>query len=253
MTTFTTLRLWASLVLVGFIAAACGGDGDRSSGKEAAPTTAAPTPASAETFNPADFTAKVDHPFFSLVGFRPQIFEGTEKDPETGETIKTRGEKRLLDRTERVAGVEVAVIEHKEFEDGEIVEATFDYFAQHRDGSVWYFGERVDDYEDGKVVGHEGQWLAGEGNARAGVYLPANPAVGQVFEQERVPGVAEDRSEIVAVGAEVTTKAGKFTGCLRVKDFAPLSKTEEFKFYCPKVSIVREEQPNGTSDLVAFG
>ena len=255
MTTLTKTRILTALLLLAFTAAACGGDDESSSGEPAETTTSAPattTTAAAETVNPADFTTKVDHPFFSLVAFRPQFFEGTERSD--GETTKTRGEKRLLlDKTEVVNGVTVAVIEHKEFEDGELVEATFDYFAQHKDGTVWYFGERVDDYEGGKVTGHEGSWLAGEGNAKAGVFLPAQPAVGQEFEQERAPGVAEDRSTIVAVGAEVTTKAGKFTGCLRVKDFAPLSKTEEFKFYCPKVGIVREEQPNGTSDLVRFG
>jgi hypothetical protein len=255
MTTLTKKRMLASLLLLVLTAAACGGDDESSSKAET--TTSAPattsTQAAADTINPADFTNKVDHPYFSLVAFRPQFFEGTERDAESGETVKTRGEKRLLDKTEVVNGVTVAVVEHKEFEDGELVEATFDYYAQHKDGTVWYLGERVEDYEGGKVVGNEGSWLAGEGNAKAGIYLPATPAVGQEFEQERAPGVAEDRSTIVAVGAEVTTKAGKFTDCLRVKDFAPLSKTEEFKFYCPKVGIVREEQPNGTSDLVRFG
>jgi hypothetical protein len=255
MTILSKTRLWTSLLLVALVATACGGDDESSAGKETTTSTSA-TPTSqpmADAINPADFTDKVDHPLFSLVGFRPQFFEGTERDPESGETVKTRGEKRLLDKTEVVAGVTVAVVEHKEFDDGELVEATFDYFAQHRDGRVFYFGERVDDYEDGKVVGHEGQWLAGEDNAKAGIYLPVDLTVGKVFAQEQAPGKAEDTSTIVAVGADVTTKAGKFTGCLRVKDYAPLTKTEEFKFYCPKVGIVREEQPNGTSDLVRIG
>jgi hypothetical protein len=244
------------LLLVALAASACSDD-KSSSAKKSETTTSTQasttTAAAADTINPADFTNKVDHPFFSLVAYRPQVFEGTERDPETKETIKTSGQKRLLDKTEVVAGVTVAIIEHKEFDDGELIEVTQDYFAQHRDGSVWYFGERVDDYEGGKVSGHDGSWLAGEGNNKPGVYLPTTPAAGQEFEQERAPGVAEDRSTIVAVGAEVTTKAGKFTGCIRVKDYAPLTKTEEYKFYCPKVGIVREEEPNGSSDLVRFG
>jgi len=202
--------------------------------------------------NPADFSARVDHPLFSLVSVRSQDFEGTERDPEGGRTIKTRMEKRVLDQTEKIDGVEVTALEVKEYEGDELVERTLDYFAQHRDGSVWYFGERIDNYEGGKVKGHEGQWLAGEGNAAPGVYLPAQPAVGQMFAQEQAPGVAEDRSTILATGAEVTTPAGHFTGCIRVKDFDPRSKGEEFKFYCPKVGIVREEEPNATSDLVRY-
>lgn len=255
MTTLTKTRISTSLLLLALTAAACGGN-DKSS-KQAATTTSSAqvttTTAAAGTINPADFTTKVDHKFFSLVSYRLQVFEGSERDPKTGETTKTRGEKRLLDKTDVVAGVTVAVIEHREFEDGKLVEITLDYFAQHRDGSVWYFGERIDDYEGGKVTGHGGQWLAGEGNNKPGVYLPAQPAVGMEFEQERAPGVAEDRSTILAVGVEVTVPAGKFADCMRVKDYAPLSKTEEFKFYCPKVGIVREEEPNVTSDLVRFG
>jgi hypothetical protein len=207
----------------------------------------------AEAVNPADFTAKVDHPLFSLVAVRFQAFEGTERDPKTGEVTKTRMDKQVLDKTETLAGVEVTALEVKEYEDNELVERTLDYFAQHRDGSVWYFGERIDNYENGKVKGHEGQWLAGEGKALPGIYLPAQPQVGQEFAQERAPGVAEDRSTILAVGVEVTTPAGRFTGCIRVKDYAPLSKTEEYKFYCPKVGIVREEEPNATTDLVRYG
>jgi hypothetical protein len=236
-------RVAAALFLVVVPVAACGdGNGGRSA------------PESAEkAVNPADFMARVDHPLLSLVSVRSQAFEGTERDPETGATTRTRAEKRVLDKTDVVAGVEVTALEVKEYEDDELVERTLDYFAQHRDGSVWYFGERIDNYEDGKVTGHEGQWLAGEGNARPGLYLPANPVVGQEFAQEQAPGVAEDRSTILAVGTEVTTPAGRFTGCIRVKDYAPLSKTEEYKFYCPKVGIVREEEPNATSDLVRSG
>jgi hypothetical protein len=225
--------------------AACSGDKGGTSSSESTGTTAA-------TAAGRDFSAKVDHPLFSLVSVRSQTFEGTERDPKTGDVTKTRMEKRVLDQTETVGGVEVAVLEVKEYEDDELVERTLDYFAQHRDGSVWYFGERIDDYEGGKVKGHQGQWLAGEGNARPGLYLPADPVVGQEFAQEQAPGVAEDRSTILATGAEVTTPAGHFTGCIRVKDFAPLSNAEEFKFYCPKVGIVREEEPNATSDLLRY-
>lgn len=205
-----------------------------------------------EGINPADFSARVDHPLFSLVSFRVQEFEGTERDPASGAVTRTRVEKRVVEQTDTLAGVEVAVLEVKEYEGDELIERTLDYFAQHRDGSVWYFGERVDDYEDGKIAGHEGQWLAGEGNARPGLYLPAAPVVGQEFAQEQAPGVAEDRSTILAVDAELTTPAGRFTGCLRVRDYAPLTKAEGIKFYCPKVGIAREEEGDATSDLVRY-
>ncbi len=88
----------------------------------------------------------------------------------------------------------------REYEHGELVERTLDYYAQHRDGSVWYVGERVKDYEGGKVVGHEGQWLAGDGNATLGVFVPAEPRVGETLlvRRHRATSVRVPTSEFVS-------------------------------------------------------
>jgi len=82
--------------------------------------------------------------------------------------------------------------------------------------------------------------------------MPADPQVGDEFEQERAPGVAEDRSTVVAVGLEVTTEAGTFSDCIKTRDFAPLDNVTEFKYYCPDVGLVREEPRGGRLDLVSF-
>lgn len=246
---------WLLFVILTFAACSRGDGGPRQQARQSSSSTRVTQSMGAQPvgdIDPADFTARVDHPLFSPASYRLEVFEGTERDPDTGKTIKTRAEKRVQEKTELVAGVPVTVLEVKEYENDELVETTLDYFAQHRDGSVWYFGERINDYEGGKIVGHGGQWLAGEGNAKPGVYLPAKPSVGQEFAQERAPGVAEDRSTILTVGAEVMTPAGKFTDCIRVKDYSPIDKVDEFKFYCPRVGIVREEEPHATSDLVRY-
>jgi hypothetical protein len=226
--------LLAWLVLLALTGGACRGAGQAESGDEAAGSA-----------DPATYSATVDHPLVPLSLIPYTVFEGSELDPETGEAIEIRAEKRVLDETEVVAGVHVAILEVKEYEDGELVESTLDYFAQRQDGSVWYFGEAVSDYEDGKLVGHEGQWLAGEGGAKPGLFMPAKPKVGQVFEQERAPGVAEDRSTVVALGVDVTTPAGMFSDCIKTRDFAPLDNLTEFKYYCPGAGLVREDFPAG--------
>jgi hypothetical protein len=208
-------------------------------------------PLATPALNPADFQATVDNSLFPLSSLGPKVFEGEERDPETGEVIETRLESIVLGKTDTVAGVEVTVVEEKEYEDGELVESTLDYYAQHKDGTVYYLGERVDDYEKGKVVGHEGQWLAGEGENQPGVFMPAEPQVGDEFEQERAPGVAEDRSKVVAVDETVSTPAGNFTGCIKTEDFDPLGNVTEFKFYCPGIGVVREEFPGGHLDLIS--
>jgi hypothetical protein len=198
------------------------------------------------TLDSSQFSATVDNSLFPLATIRATVFEGTEGD------AKIRSASRVLERTGRVSGVPVTVVDVREYEDGELVEHTRDYYAQHTDGGVRYMGEAVDDIEDGKVVGHEGQWLAGKGNAKPGVFMPADPKVGDAFKQERAPGVAEDRSEVVAVGLSVTTPAGRFDDCIKTKDFAPLDKRTEFKYYCAGVGLVREQFAEGRLDLVRY-
>ena len=139
-----------------------------------------------------------------------------------------------------------------EYADGELTEHTLDYYAQHADGTVYYLGEDVDVYEDGQLVGHEGAWKAGEGENQAGVFMPATPEVGMVFEQERAPGIAEDRSTVLEVDVAITVAAGSFDGCMRTEDVNPLDDATEWKVYCPDVGIVREENDEGALDLVEF-
>jgi hypothetical protein len=204
------------------------------------------------TIGAADSTPRVDHPLVPISSVAVKVFAGSERDPETRERIRTRVVTRVLRGTRTIAGVRSAIVGVREYEDGELVESTRDYYAQRRDGSVFYMGEHVDDFEDGRIVGHEGQWFAGRRGARAGLFMPVDPQVGQVFEQERAPGVAEDRSTVIDLGRRVTTPAGRFSGCIKTRDEAPLDRLVEFKFYCPGVGVVREVGQTGRSDLVSF-
>jgi hypothetical protein len=236
--------LGAFALLLLLAAPSCGDDDDDDE--------AAPSAETSPALDPSGFSATVDNPFFPLSTVRVMSYEGTEGDPDTDETVDIRTESRVLPGTERVSGVPITVVDVREYEDGELVEHTRDYYSQGSDGGARYMGEAVDDIEDGKVVGHEGQWLAGKNGAKPGLFMPADPKVGDAFEQERAPGIAEDRSEVVAVGLDVTTPAGSFDDCIKTKDFAPLDKATEFKYYCSGVGLVREEFPEGRLDLVRF-
>jgi hypothetical protein len=209
------------------------------------------TQRAAAAINPADFQTKIDNPLFPLSSLAPRVFEGEERDPDTNALIKTRVESTVLPSTDVVDGVQVAVLNEKDFQNGELVESTLDYFAQHRNGDVYYFGERVDLYEDGQIVGHEGQWLAGEGNNQPGVAMPAHLKVGQKFNQENAPGIAEDQLTVLSLTESITVPAGSFTGCLKVADFNPLDNETEHKWFCPGAGMVHEEFTAGHLDLVS--
>jgi hypothetical protein len=157
-----------------------------------------------------------------------------------------------------VAGVNVTVVDVADFHNGELVKTTEDYFAQGPEGSVYYLGERVDEFDGGKIVGHEGAWLTGEHVADPGVFLPAAVRVGDTFYQERVPGVAEERFTVIAVGQTLTTPAGTFEGCVRTEEMnltdvpGLLGGPTEQKVSCPGVGLVREDFPGGYLELMPF-
>ena len=92
----------------------------------------------------------------------------------------------VLDETKQVAGVETRVVEERETADGKPAETSRNYFAVGAQShNLYYFGEDVDNYRDGKVINHESAWLAGKRGARFGlvsqmrrcaVSVPANIA-----------------------------------------------------------------------------
>ena len=236
----TIAVILAGALLLGL--AACGDDDDETLADDAT--------SPAGEINPADFTSTVDNPMFPLADGAERVYEGEETDADTGETVTLRVEETVLPERKTVGGIEVTVVEVNEYEDGELVEHTLDYYAQHNDGTVYYIGEDVDDIENGEVVGHSGEWVAGENGALPGIFMPADPQVGDEFEQERAPGIAEDQSKVVEADVDVSVPAGDFSGCIKTEDYDPIGDVTEHKFYCPDVGLVREEFEDGSMDLI---
>jgi hypothetical protein len=166
-----------------------------------------------------------------------QFFYEGEED---GEEIALRI--TVLDDTEIVDGVETRVIEEYETADGELVEVSRNYFAICVEtGSVFYFGEEVDIYDDGEIVSHDGAWRAGEDGAVAGIIMPGTVLLGARYYQEVAPGVAEDRAEHIAMDVTVETPADTFEDCLEVRETTALESGESMKFYAPDVGLVRDD------------
>ncbi len=238
-------RILFTSLLLAVAAVACNGDGDTGSEAASGPGLSGDT----EAINPPDFSSTITHSLLPLSAVRTTEFAGRQKKDDGG-TSEVRVVSRLLDKTDTIAGVTVAVVEVTEHKDGQFHELTEDYYAQHRDGTVWYFGERVTNYKDGKPADHDGTWLAGENGHRPGVFMPAVPTVGQEFAPEQIPGVADERAKVLELGLDMTVPAGKFTGCMKTEDRDLLDDQKEFKFYCPRAGLVREEGPKGSSELV---
>ena len=107
-------------------------------------------------------------------------------------------------------------------------------------GSVFYFGEDVDNYKDLKIVDHESAWLA-EGKNKAGIMMPGLVLIGARFYNEIAPGVAMDRLEIISTTETITTPAGTFSICIKMEETTPVEpKAKDYKVYAPGIGLVRD-------------
>ena len=181
------------------------------------------------------FATRGRNPYFLLIPGHRLELEGKDGNTVVHLTITVLGDTLTVD------GVETRVVEERETEDGELVEVSRNYFAHCEEtGSVFYFGEDVDNYENGVIDNHGGSWRAGVDGARPGVIMPGLNLVGARYFQEIAPDVALDRAETVSVTETLTVPAGTFQNVLKTKETTPLEKGREFKFYAPDVGLIRD-------------
>ena len=177
------------------------------------------------------------NPYWPMVIGTTWVYEGD------GETITVT----ITDETVEVLGVECVVVRDIVVdEDGEAVEDTVDWYAQDKDGNVWYFGEISQNFEDGELTDIEGSWKAGVDDAKPGIIMFANPEVGTVYRQEFALGNAEDMGEILDLDASASTPGADCDGdCLVTADFTPIDPGAlEHKYYKPGIGFILEIKPD---------
>jgi hypothetical protein len=202
------------------------------------------------------FTLDIDNPFDPLPVGQRWVYSGQEQ----GQTIGLRI--TVLARTEPFVfenqTVTTRVVRELEWEDADgdgvvdgdefVIEVSLNYYAQTQDGTVCYFGEDVDIFQEDGTVTHEGAWRADDPGNAAGIFMPANPEVGMKFQQEDAPDVAEDEATIVRSGSRVRVPAGTFTDTITVRDFNPLDGSKGTKVYARDVGLIRD----GPLDLIRY-
>ncbi len=148
----------------------------------------------------------------------------------------------VLPETRNIAGYETRVFEDREMKNGQLSEVTRDYYGIDKtNGDVYYFGEDVDEYKNGKISGHGGTWLHGVKGAQFGLMMPGQSKTGQKFYQEQAPGVGVDRAEVVSVSETVKVAAGTFTNCVHMKETSSMEAgVTEHKWYAPGVGLIKE-------------
>jgi hypothetical protein len=192
------------------------------------------------------FTTNITNEFFPLPVGQQWVYFGVEQGDPIGLQIT------VLNQTEtfKFGPVTVTTLVVEELEwidanrnsvvdpDEELLEVSRNFYAQTEQGTVCYFGETVDIYENGVIVSHEGAWRADAKRNRPGIFMPASPQVGMTFQQEFAPGVAMDEATIIKFAKDTIT----------VRDFNPLDESSGTKEYQAGVGLVRD----GPLDLVAI-
>jgi len=185
---------------------------------------------------PAEVATVGEAPYFILKPGYQATFEGKE-DGKAIRLVVT-----VLNETKTIGGYETRVVEERETQNGALAEVSRNYVAIEKStNNVYYFGEDVDVYKNGKIADHEGAWLHGTGGATFGLLLPGSPTVGLRYYQEVAPKVAMDRTQIVSVTERITTPAGAFDKCLKTEETTPLEPgAKEYKLYAPGVGLVQD-------------
>ncbi|MGH2920121.1 MAG: hypothetical protein ACRDLS_16200 [Solirubrobacteraceae bacterium] len=206
------------------------------------------------TLDPADFTTTIDNPYWPMRPGSRWTYRETDTTGARQKVVVT-----VTHKTKRISGgVTARVIRDLVTEKGRKVELTYDWYAQDSDGNIWYLGEYVTNYRNGKAVDHEGSFEAGVDGAQAGVAMPANPVPGLSYRQEYYKGHAEDKAAIVTVGEEqVEVPHGFFRkSVLMTRDLVPTEpRVEELKFYAPGVGpllSVHTDGDGGRAELLHF-
>jgi hypothetical protein len=225
-------RIAAAGLLVA-IATACGSGGGGSSAGSYHPRIKA-----------AEFTARVDNPWFPLKPGTIRIFTGTKDGKAARDVYRVTTDTKVID------GVSTRVVDDELFLAGHLEETTTDYYTQDKTGTVWYFGEDTRELDaNGKVVSTKGSWRAGAGGAQPGIFMEAEPAPGHRFRQEYMKGEAQDFFQVVNLTASVTVPYGAFRDTMLTKEWTPLEPgILDHKYYVRGIGQVQEIAVKGPTE-----
>jgi hypothetical protein len=236
----TATRFTVGLAVLAVLASGGCGSG---SGSESAASASGLAPIHgryAPSIDPANFVATVDNKYWPLAPGTAFHYEGTRgTTPQADDEVVTH-------RTVRILGIACTVVLDTVSEKGRAVERTLDYYAQDRQGNVWYLGEDSFERERGRFVKASDSWRSGVGGAKPGIIMPADPRPGDNYRQEYYPrGEALDEASVLGVRGPFEVPYGKFDHALVTSEFSPLEPQTEEKYYVAGVGEILERVVKG--------
>jgi hypothetical protein len=194
--------------------------------------------------DPADFATTIDNPYFPLEPGAEWILKGETDEGKEVDTV------RVLDKTREVMGVTATVVLDIVTINGELAEKTWDWYAQDKEGNVWYFGENTADYKNGKKVSTAGAWEAGVDGALPGIIMAAEPKVTDSYRQEYYKGQALDMFWVVRTGVTKTTPYGTLDNAVHTLEWSPLEPDVIVeKYHARGVGLIAEKALAGGKEI----
>jgi hypothetical protein len=187
------------------------------------------------TLDPAEFTAEITNEYWPMEPGSRWTYREIDEDGESAKVVVT-----VTGVTKKIAnGITARVVRDTVSSGGEVIEDTFDWYAQDADGNIWYLGEDTAEFEDGKVSSRGGSFEAGVDGALPGIAMPGSPADGMAYRQEYYKGEAEDNGEVLSTEEMADVPAGHYEDVLLTKDTIALEPDVlEYKLYAPGVGPV---------------
>jgi hypothetical protein len=194
----------------------------------------------APSIDPANFVAAVDNRYWPLkpgTGFHFKGMRGTT--PQVDAEVVTR-------QAEEILGIKCTVVRDTVSERGRPIERTLDFYAQDKQGNVWYMGEDSFELKNGRFVKASDSWRSGVDGAKPGIIMPADPRPGDSYRQEYYPrGEALDQARVIGHSGTITVPYGTFKRALVTSEFSPLEPQTEQKYYVAGIGEIMERVVKG--------
>ncbi len=200
----------------------------------------------APVIDPANYVAIIDNLYMPMIPGTTFIYDGnTEKGSEHNEVSITAETKVIL-------GVTCIIVKDTGMVDGALEEQTYDWYAQDKQGNVWYFGEDSKEYDNGAVVSTAGSWQAGVDGASPGIVMQADPTVGETYRQEYYKGEAEDWAIVLSLSESVSIPFGSYNDVLMTNEWSALDTPPAFerKYYAKGVGFIMTRYMQGGFGMI---
>jgi hypothetical protein len=198
----------------------------------------------APVLDPANFVSVIDNPYFPLPVGRKLVYTGIKDGQTQTDTVTVTDQKKLI------LGITTTVVHDVATHDGTVLENTFDFYAQDRQGNVWYLGEDTTQFLPNGKPDTSGSFEAGVDGAQPGIIMKANPQIPDAYRQECYAGQAEDTAWVVATTGSVRVPYGMVRNVLTTLEATQIEPgAYDQKVYGSGIGIVSEQSLTGPNEF----